>query len=163
MCSRRLVRDCAMSGFVEVYQREDHKIYVQSCSRVSGGHLVGNGWAGAIAGDASDAEVGRLVMDGLSRTELDIPEVSREDVEKLLRPLLKLAGVRSFTCFAAGTRSAGVERDIAGTLTLIPTENRGKRGKFFYLPDELILAPPFDEAAVGRAVCRVLSMSKTRT
>jgi hypothetical protein len=86
-----------MSGFVEVYQREDHKIYVQSCSRVSGGPLVGNGWAGAIAADASDAEVGRLVMDGLSRTELDIPEVSREDVEKLLRPLLKLAAVRSFT------------------------------------------------------------------
>lgn len=151
-----------MSGSVGVYQRSDGRIYVASDSRVSGGLYIMNGWVGAVAADASDAELGLLVIDGLDHIELDISDVSREDMKKLLRPLLQLAGVSSYTRLAEGTRCVGIERDVAKTLTLMPAENRGKRGEFAFLPDSIGLRQPFDDAEVGRATRKALSLARIR-
>lgn len=149
-----------MSGSVEVYQRDDGRIYVVSHSRVVGGPSVVNGWCKVIAGSASDDDLGGLVVEGLDVGDRDMPEVSKEDLKRLLRPLFKLAGVKSFTAFAAGTKSVGVERDLAGSYTVIPTENRGRRGGFMYVTENQVTLPPKPGAEeIARAVRRGLSFS----
>lgn len=109
-----------------------------------------------------EVEIGRLVIAGLDRTELDIPEVTRDDLKRLLRPLLKLSGVRSYTAFASGTISIGIDRDVAGALTITPTENRGQRGGFAYLPHDAVALPSgTGETEVGQAVRKALALSRS--
>jgi len=149
-----------MSGSVSVYQREDGRYFVVSYSRIVAGPLVVNGWVVVLEPDAPDADIGRAVTDGLNRTELDIPELPQDDLRRLLRPLFKLAGVKSYTAYAVGTRSVSVDRDVAGALTITPTENHGRRGGFLYLRDRLTVPANAGHAEVGKAVRKGLDLSR---
>lgn len=142
-----------MSGDVGIYQREDGRIYVQSNSRIINGPLVVNGWAELVPSEAPDEQLGQVVLEGLARTELDIPEPTREELDRLMRPLYKLAGVRSYSQFVAGTRCVGVDRDVADAITVMPTTNRGGRRGFVFMPDRSVkLKPRFKAEDIGRAV-----------
>jgi hypothetical protein len=142
-----------MSGDVGIYQREDGLIYVHSNSRVMSGPLVANGWAMVVPGDASDEQLGQVVVEGLDRTEMDIPEPTRGELDRLMRPLYKLASVRSYSRFVSGARYVGVGRDVAGAITVIPSKNQGGRRGFGYLPERSReLKAPFRMGDVGRLV-----------
>ncbi|MFC0003014.1 hypothetical protein [Micromonospora siamensis] len=148
-----------MSGWVDVYQRADGRIYVSSHSRVVNGPLVVNGWCRVVAPEATDGEVGSLVQEGLRVGEEPMRGISAEDVKELLRPLLKLAGVRSFAALARGTRAVGVERDESGSYVIVSTENRGVRTGFLFTDEKVTVPANSAVEEVGRAVRRGLGDS----
>jgi hypothetical protein len=141
-----------MSGWVDVYQRDDGRIYVSSHSRLVGGPLVVNGWCEAVAGEVADGRLGALVQDGLRAGEEPMRDVSAEDVREFLRPLLTLAKVRSVADFARGTRAVGVERDYCGAYVVVATENRGVRTGFVFSDDRIVVPAGSVADEIGRAV-----------
>lgn len=143
-----------MSGEVSVYLRDQDQLLISSYSSVVNGPYVSNGWAQALAVDSTDERLGKAVLEGLDRTEMDVPDITREELAKRLRPLLRLAGVRSFTRFAVGTKAVAVSRDVAEQVAVVPTRNRGRReGGFIEMPEMSIeIKPPCNESSVGRAV-----------
>ncbi|MGW4500033.1 hypothetical protein ACWENR_15650 [Micromonospora sp. NPDC004336] len=149
-----------MSGWVDVYQRDDGRLYVSSHSRVVGGPRVVNGWCEAVAGGVADGRLGALVRDGLRAGEEPLRDVTAADVREFLRPLLALARVRTVAAFARGARAVGVERDDSGGYLVVATENRGA-GLGFVFTDTTIVVPA--EAVVdelGSAVRRGLASSR---
>jgi hypothetical protein len=153
-----------MSGYVGVYVRLDGEMFVASYSKVASGPHVVNGWVQKACGEVIDDDLGRVVLEGLDQTEIDIPEVSREELARRQRPLLKLAGVTSYTRFATGVRHAGVSRDVAGALTITPSRNvGGRKGGFLYLPPDssVVLRPEYDAHAVGQAVRKGLDRASS--
>jgi hypothetical protein len=148
-----------MSGWVDVYQRDDGRLYVSSHSRVVGGPRVVNGWCEAIAGDVADGRLGALVCDGLRAGEKPLRDVTAADVREFLRPLLALAQVSSVADFARGARAVGVERDASGAYVVVASENRGA-GLGFVFTDTTIVVPAEAVAdEIGRAVRRGLASS----
>lgn len=143
-----------MSGRVSVYLRDDSKFYVSSYSQIINGPQVVNGWVYGLSVDESTEHLGRAVIEGMNRTQLDVHEISQEELARLLRPLLKLAGVKSYTRFADGTKAVKVSRDVAEHVTISPTQNRGRKGGgFIEIPGHAVdISPPYDEQTIGRAV-----------
>lgn len=148
-----------MSGWVDVYQRDDGRLYVSSHSRVVGGPRVVNGWCEAVAGDVADGRLGALVCDGLRAGEKPLRDVTAADVREFLRPLLVLAQVRSVADFARGTRAVGVERDASGAYVVAATENRGVRVGFVFTDDRIVVPAGSVADEVGRAVRTGLASS----
>ena len=120
-----------MSGEVVLYQRPDGTIYVSSFSRNGEGWLIVNGWYRGVPADASDAQLGSAVQEGMRAGDdpVDIPASAHE---QQLKPLLKAAGTKSFTAFAKDTRAAGMSRTDAGGYSVIPMRNPNRsRGNSF--------------------------------
>ncbi|SCL70142.1 hypothetical protein GA0070606_5306 [Micromonospora citrea] len=148
-----------MGGWVDVYQRDDGRLYVSSHSRVVGGPRVVNGWCEATTADVADGRLGALVRDGLRAGEEPLRDVTADDVREFLRRLLALARVGSVAVFARGARAVGVERHDSGGCVVVATEYRGA-GLGFVFTDTTIAVPaeaPADD--LGRAVRRGLASS----
>ena len=140
-----------MSGTVVVYQRSDGRLYVSSYSRNSEGWTAVNGWHRTAAAEASDAEIGRLVLTGLT-----IEDISAED----LKPLLTAAGVRSYTAFSRDARAVGVNPDEDGghVITSTSNPNRRRNNGFLNLAEGDVTVPPgASPSDVGAAVREGLS------
>ncbi|MGK5741602.1 hypothetical protein [Micromonospora sp. URMC 103] len=149
-----------MNGAVDIYQRADGRIYVASSSRSREGPMVVNGWCEAVGNDVTDDRLGALVQDGLRIGEGPGRNVSLGDTKELLRPLLKLAKVKSFAALARGARAVGFDRDAGGSYVVVPTENAGERSGFrFVTRDQITISPDSPAGDIGRAVREGLSRS----
>ncbi|MEV4713872.1 hypothetical protein [Micromonospora sp. NPDC049374] len=151
-----------MIGTVDVYHRNDGDLYIVSYSRSLNGPFVLNGWCRTLPADSPDESLGEAVLEGLAVGGRQVLEESSDELKKHLKPLLRLAGVKSFTAFAAGALSVGIETDVTGSITFSPTENRGRRGGFMFRSEGSIKSPAKVESAeVGRLVREVMKSSST--
>ncbi|SHN47048.1 hypothetical protein [Cryptosporangium aurantiacum] len=149
-----------MSGWVQVYQRTDRLLYISSSSHNMEGWTVANGWCKAVSIDVPDGQLGALIQEGLRRGD-DPVDVSVEESEKFLRPILKEANVKSYTAFAKDTLSVGIERDAGGAYVIVPTRNRNRRGSgFLYLPEkQMTISPDASVDEIGSATRSGLDLS----
>ncbi len=130
--------------------------------------LVQGDWVEAAEEPVGDEMLGGLVRSALasSRDGVPVPDF-RNDPEWRHRrgKLLKLAGVRSETQYARGTRSVSVQWDDAQPdIEMTPFRNGGRRDGFTEMPDQVIIQDAAaDDAALGAAVRRALAVATDET
>jgi hypothetical protein len=77
----------------------------------------------------SDAELGDAAVAALGASRNEVPNPPRGDTTSVLGPLLRAAGVKSWSSFAKGTSSVDL-RDEGGRISIIPYQNREPRDGF---------------------------------
>lgn len=119
-------------------------------------------WMEAADESIGDADLGLLVRSALaaSRSGVPFPDFSKGPAPERSK-LLKLAGVRSETQYAMGTRSVSVAwEESEPEIKLIPCRNGGRREGFIEMPEHIIgIDPKADNATAGSAIRRALSVA----
>lgn len=110
------------------------------------------------AGDATDEELGRLVLDALEGSRQDVAHPPVADLERVLDPLVELAGVKSYRTFEKGARLVEA-LEQGGVVTLTPTRNAGRDG-FLPLEGSAVTVDSSDDAgAVGSGLRATLELT----
>jgi hypothetical protein len=90
---------------------------------------VANGWVRAVDADVPDADLGRLVRQGLAESKTNVPMPNFRAMDPSTDPLLVAAGVKTYVGYARSAREVGVDLDdkVPG-LRLTPTLNSAREG-----------------------------------
>ncbi|MBO0830738.1 MAG: hypothetical protein J2P29_02090 [Actinobacteria bacterium] len=125
-------------------------------------------WAEAADEPVADETIGALVRSALAASRDGVPYPDfRNDPEpaRRRRALYKLAGVKSETAYATGTRAVSVKTDdVSGEMLITPYRNGGRRTGFTEMLDDVItIAGPPGDAALGVAVRRALDIATDGT
>jgi hypothetical protein len=103
----------------------------------------------------TDADIGHAVLTALQQSKTTVPQPAQWS--GVLQPLLRAAGVTTWTSFAKGAVCVEVEQD-GGRLALIPTVNQGSKGGFQSdNAGQRLIAVPERHEIVGAAVRELLS------
>lgn len=158
-------------GAATVYARGD-ALLVCAGDRTdwrTAGFIVASEHAARLPADAGDAALGQAVLDALAASRDGVPVPDRDELARRTAPLLRAAGVRSWSALARGARVCEVERDGAA-IVLVPTVNGGHAGasRGFHHRPELALRLAHGGAAdalgaavreaLGRAAAEVASL-----
>jgi hypothetical protein len=153
----------------EVELRHD-RLIVSSWSATEGRFpaFIQDDWAQAVSEQVPDAELGALVRMALAACRDGVPYPDfRNDPEPARRrkALFKLAGVRSETEFARGTRSVSVGwQDTEPDMRVTPYRNGGRREGFTEMLDQVItLDASVNDDGLGAAVRRALTVATDGT
>ncbi len=141
------------------------QLFVSSYSTTAADMYVQGDWVEPADAQCDDARLGQLVRSALasSRTGIPHPDYLTGPTPERLR-LLKLAGVKSETQFASGTREASIEFEEGSGIRVTPHRNGGRRAGFTEMLDQVIAAEASaDDHALGSAVRRALSIATDGT
>ncbi len=106
----------------------------------------------------ANEELGTAVLRALTRSAIGIPHPAPSEWSSITRPLLDVAGVKSWSAFSKGTRSVAVELG-EDELNVVPTRNLGARDGFEALSGLAVRARVTSPAAVGEQVRTALQAS----
>jgi hypothetical protein len=131
-------------------------LVVSSYSTTTAGFEVMNGWFVSLGGDVTDEALGGAVREALSHCRHDVPVPPRDS--NPIAPLLEGVGVKSWAQYAKDVKAVSVRSN--DTLTIVPTENRGRDG-FVEISDKTIpLAAGASAAELGKAVRNALAQAR---
>ena len=102
-----------------------------------------------IENDASSETKGKLLLQALADSRLDVPHPT--DWPALIQPLLRSAGVKSWSTFAKTASSCHITADN-GTIVLRPYRRQGRQGAFTQIPDYAISLVQPSQATLGEAL-----------
>jgi hypothetical protein len=137
-----------------VYER-DSRVIVHSQSRTTSGYSLLDDPVLRVNGD--DAALGEAVRRCLDASKVGVVDAQNAD---LFRPVLALAGVRSWKAFMDGARHAHIQVDGNGAIGCGPSHNGGARDGFFPLPQlSLHISASASDAELGAAVRAALGRS----
>jgi hypothetical protein len=146
------------------------RLIVSSWDTTQGAYpaTVQGDWAEAAEEPVADEAIGALVRSALAASHDGVPYPDfRNDPEpaRRRRVLYKLAGVRSETAYAAGTRAVSVRTDdVSGDVRITPYRNGGRRTGFTEMLDEVItIAAVPGDAVLGSALRRALDVATDGT
>ncbi len=125
-------------------------------------------WAKVADEPVANEAIGALVRSALAASRDGVPYPDfRTDAEpaRRRRAVYKLAGVKSETAYAAGTRAVSVKvDDVSGEMRITPYRNGGRRTGFTEMLDDVItIAEPSGDAALGLAIRRALGIATDGT
>lgn len=109
----------------------------------------------ALGTDCGDVELADAVRSALAASPSDVPHPDPAHFKKLIAPLLRAAGAKSWTAFEKGASAVEVyEEDDA--IVVMATTNKGSRGGFVHENENKTkVAPPFSPE-LGSAIRRML-------
>lgn len=141
--------------------RRRNKLLVRSFSKTTFGAWIGCEPRVALDSNVSDQELGETVQRALDGSKTGVPHPKQDEWNDVLtRPLLRLAGVKSYSEFHRGAVDCTVEHE-GGTLRFIPYENRGAREGFVQKTDCAFTIPASSSPEeVGAAVRKALDLSE---
>jgi hypothetical protein len=140
-----------------VYERGG-VLYFSPSSLTTAGVWIGTEPLLRLDPGSSSVDLGESASDVLNASHEGVPHPTNWSA--LLEPLLRLAGVKSWTTFMKGAKCVSLRLDCSG-LRLIPHHNLG--GKEGYRPIEeqvIVLVSPSPLEAIGKAVYESLSRCK---
>lgn len=140
---------------VVAYQRKT-QVIVFAQSQTTAGVWIMDG--AAYAADISDVgQIGALIDQALEVSKIDVPHPT--SWKGLFDPVLKLAGVKSWSTFVKSARCVEVELDEDG-IWLVPTRNLGAEGGFDRIERHACPATRSDAVALGQALVQALEMAE---
>lgn len=140
---------------VIAYQRKT-QVFVFAQSQTTAGVWIMEGDAYAV--DVGDAgQIGVVVSQALEVSKIDVPHPT--SWKGLFDPVLKLAGVKSWSTFVKSARCVEIELDADG-LWLLPTRNLGADGGFEQIGRYACPATQSDPMALGQALLQALEMAE---
>jgi hypothetical protein len=150
-----------MTKDISLHHRKDEYI-VTSHSLTLDGFWTFNGWVRTMTDQATDTELGSLLLEALGRSEVDVPTPTQTTEKERLAPILQAAGVRRYSDYLLGTKGVVISTDDDVSVT--PMENKGMRGGFVELLDRVERLPldasPEDIGTAARlAISRAISNS----
>jgi hypothetical protein len=139
-----------------VVNQRENRIHVYPESETTGNIWIPAEPVISLDATATDEAKGKAVLEALSASRQQVPHPASPD--DCLRPLLRAAGVSSYTKYAKGTRSCSVTQD-SGRHRLLARRNRGK-GAFEGIPGKAIVLESPSAEDLGRAVMETLAMAE---
>lgn len=117
-----------MKRRAEVYHRQT-SYFIHASSRTVDGIWVLTEPCVKLSDACSDEELGDAALAALDASRNEVPSPPPGDSRSVLGPLLRSAGVKSWSTFAKGTSSVDL-RDEGGRISIVPQENREPRDGF---------------------------------
>lgn len=138
-----------------VYLRKKQCLVHASSKTTDGVWII---WEPCLAVQAADADrdLGDAIQTALDASQTGVPHP--RNWKELQKPLLALAGVRSWSTFSKGAACVEVEEE-GGRIALIPTRNLGTDEGFQALPSRQISLERGEVEQLGASVKRLLSAS----
>lgn len=139
---------------VIVYQRKT-QVFIFAQSQTTAGVWIMEGAADAV--DIGDpGQIGAVVSQALEVSKTNVPHPT--SWKGLFDPVLKLAGVKSWSTFVKSARCVEIELDADG-IWLLPTRNLGADGGFDQIGRHACPATKSDHVALGQALLQALEMA----
>ena len=125
-----------MTRLIDVEARTDGSLIIGTYSETLDHLWLGTGSPVRVSSSVSDAELGDVLVRALRESRHGIERPERLD--QLMKPKLKVAGVRSQRAYYEGTRSIAVSEEDDGTIQVEPSRRRQReflplRDRFFTL------------------------------
>ena len=140
----------------EVYRRRG-MLYVNAQSYTVEGFLISAPPFARVAEEDGPEALGTVVAAALQSSCEGLPQPSQKGWKDVVRPLLRLAGERSFNAFMKGTTSCGLTWRQNKICTVMPYKNEGRDG-FTQLRDRAFEVEASLPHELGGAVNRGLSL-----
>lgn len=138
-----------------VYQRKQ-ELLVHAMSKTVDGVWVLTAPCERLTVDVPDDVLGGAVRAAPGMSRADVPHP--RDFRSVTEPLLRAAGVKTWSVFARGAVCVEIEEAEPGSFELIPTDNRGS-AEGFVPRDGRQKVQSTKEIDIGRAVRASLSTS----
>jgi hypothetical protein len=133
------------------------RLIAYSMSVTRSGVTIANGEFVMLPEAAGDRDLGGAVRQMLDRTRTGVRDHRPRDPSPF-SPVLSALGVRSYTAYARGTLSVGVEQEH-DRVVVTPSRNGGPREGMVGLQDRAVDVTGPDDLALGEAVRTALSRS----
>ena len=140
---------------VIAYQRKAQVIVFAQSQTTAGVWIMDGAAYAAEIGDVS--QIGILIDQALEVSKVDVPHPT--SWKGLFDPVLKLAGVKSWSTFVKSAKCVEVELDEDG-IWLIPTRNLGADGGFDRIGRHACSAMRSDATDLGQALVRALEIAE---
>jgi len=142
------------------YERGGY-IFLSPSSLTEGGLWVGSEPLVKLERREVDAGLlGSQLLEALNNSKVGVPHPARHEWEAVAKPLLDLAGVKTWDQFAQNSTLCEVERTTS-TIRFIPTSNEGGQDGFRLDKQKAAEIPvPSPPEVVGRRLLDVLSLMR---
>ncbi len=140
-----------------VYKRSDGW-YLHAISKTTVGIGMGTPPRIKVAIDAPSDALGKAVIEALNGSRQCVPHPPFSQLENGFKPMLELAGVKTWAAFARHACNVGIEADAENKWLIVePWENVGTKEGFVQIPNVSIRvradAPPEEiGAAIEKAI-----------
>ncbi len=140
-----------------VYKRSDGW-YFHADSTTTVGVGIGTPPNIKLRNDASDEALGRAVLEALAGSKEGVPHPTPKEGEKLFKPMLDLAGVKTWAAFAKNASSVDIRVDDQG-LNIEPWKNEGAKMGFVPIPGVSVRTPLASSASeIGVALKKAIAL-----
>jgi hypothetical protein len=113
-----------------------------------------------VAKDAPPDALGKAAIEALDGSKQDVPHPPYSELETGFKPMLDLAGVKTWAAFARNACNVGIEVDASNQWLIIePWENVGTKKGFVQIPNVSVRvridAPPEE---IGEAIKNAMQL-----
>jgi hypothetical protein len=137
--------------FARAYKRSDGW-YLQAISETTVGIGMGTPPRIKLGVDASLEALSQAVLEALAGSQQGVPHPPLEELEDTFKPMLELAGVKTWAAFARRTLSVGIRADDQW-ITFEPWENKGAKEGFVSIDgQEVRVRIDSSPAQIGAAI-----------
>lgn len=141
---------------MSVYRRSD-AWYLSSASRTTAGVWLETAPNQKLPGEVESEAFGKAIIQALEASRDSIPHPTDWKTDRF-KPMLELAGVKSWSALVKGTASVLVSSDESG-FTIEPCKNEGPRDGYSFLPHKnLSLTAGSTPKQIGEAVKRAITL-----
>jgi hypothetical protein len=142
-----------------VYERKE-VFYISTSSQTTTGLWIDEEPCIAIKTDSSYEELGKAVRKALDSSRANVPHPKQTEWGNVTAPLLKAAGVKSWSTFGKTAKCSHIEMDKQ--LVFIPTKNFGGRSGGFRVIEgkSFELATDAKPEQIGESVKKAMSFSE---
>jgi hypothetical protein len=145
-----------MTQHVVLDARADRSLILQTYSRTTDWLWLGTGTPSRLDDSVTDDELAAAINAALDRSQTEIERP--EKLDKLMEPVLRVAGVRSQRAYYEGTRSIGITQEDDGSIEVAPSRRRNR--EFITILDEVISLQDPDPSALVAAIRRAIAISE---
>jgi hypothetical protein len=140
-----------------VYKRRDGW-YLHAFSTTTTGVGLGSPPRIKLDMDATTANLGQAVLEALKGSQQGVPHPPPKEAVKSFKPMLDLAGVKTWAAFAKNASNVDVSSD-ANLLIFEPWKNAGPKGGFVPFPGEKVtVRADAPTAEIGEALKKAMAL-----